>query len=70
MNDCLEMLTPLMRHLAKEDDVFAAVTIGVLIGAFLTTRASAEARNCAVEAINSTVAMVDEVQEERRKHLQ
>lgn len=70
MDDCMNLLQPLMRQLSQHDEVFTSITIGILIGSFLTTRRTVVDRNDAVQAIHETVNYVDELQEMRRRNLQ
>jgi hypothetical protein len=70
MDECLETLTPLTRKLAKLEDTYASITIGVLIGAFLTTRKTRAARDRAVTDILATIEHIEGIQAEIRSKMQ
>ena len=70
MDGCFDQLQPLLHHLMRQDDVYAAMTIGVLIGSFLTTRKSAADRHHAARMIEETVAHIDAINLERSRKLQ
>jgi hypothetical protein len=70
MDECLDSLTPLIRKLSKQEDVYASITIGVLLGAFLTTRKSREARDQAMSTVLEAIEHVQDLQAEIRSKMQ
>lgn len=70
MEPALERLQPLMIELSRQNELVTSVTIGMLIGAFLTTRKTAEDREDVERLIQKTLYYVDKLQLEKLRTLQ
>lgn len=69
MDDVLELMTPTARALRKHDDVFVAIAIGMLLGAFLTSL-KGERRKEAEIMVSQTLEFTDQIRDEMRRRMQ
>ena len=70
MDEALERLQPLMEVLSRQNELVTSVTIGMLIGAFLTTRKTAADREDVERLIQKTLYYVDILQLDKLRTLQ